>query len=422
MKDNQMVLKNANFILLLTSLVFNAFGGLLLNVAVISVVYTVTSSIASASFILVLNTIASIVGGFIASNFLDRVSHKKIMLFSDLFSCILVFFLALIVSYIGINIIVVYITTFLTTIISSFFIPARSAIVPNIVQKEQLIRANSFLVSVIQITTTAGWIVAIPIVLTFGSILSIYLISFTFLISTVLIMFLSVEKQEDNVIPVGYSFIYNFKTGLNTLWKNKVLKSITMMDIGEAFANIVWASTFLLSFTVEILDSSEKWWGYQGATFLIGSIVGGLITAKYADRIRLFGGKVIIYSSLGVALITFAYGLNTIPIIALVISFFTGLPYQIRNIVQESLLQEYAENKILGRVFAVRNILIQFFYAFALFFGSFLADKIGIVNVYILAGMIYTLVTVYAFSSAVIRNFNINNSDYSKSKRVNLND
>ena len=95
MKDNQRVLRNTNFNLLLISQVFNAFGGLLLSVAVISVVYTATSSIASASFVLVLNTIASIVGGFFASNFLDRISHKKIMVFSDLFSCLLVFFISI---------------------------------------------------------------------------------------------------------------------------------------------------------------------------------------------------------------------------------------------------------------------------------------------------------------------------------------
>lgn len=412
MKDNQRVLRNTNFNLLLISQVFNAFGGLLLSVAVISVVYTATSSIASASFVLVLNTIASIVGGFFASNFLDRISHKKIMVFSDLFSCLLVFLLVLIVSSIGMNIIVVYITTFLTTFISSFFIPAKSAIVTDIVQKDQLIRANSLLVSVIQITTTAGWIIAIPIVLTFGPIGSISFISITYLISTFLIVLLSIEEKVEKDFSVGSSFINNFKDGFNTLKKNKVVRSITIMDIAEAFANIVWASTFLLSFTIEILHSSKEWWGYQGAAFLIGSIVSGLITAKYANQIRRFGGKVIIYSSLGVALITYAYGFNTISIIALVISFFTGIPYQLRNIVQESLLQEYTEKNILGRVFAVRNILIQTFYAFALFFGSFLADNIGVVNVYILAGIIYTLVAVYAFSSPVIRKFNLNNLDH----------
>lgn len=222
MKDNQRVLKNTNFNLLLISQVFNAFGGLLLSVAVISVVYTATSSIASASFVLVLNTIASIVGGFFASNFLDRISHKKIMVFSDLFSCLLVFLLVLIVSSIGMNIIVVYITTFLTTFISSFFIPAKSAIVTDIVQKDQLIRANSLLVSVIQITTTAGWIIAIPIVLTFGPIGSISFISITYLISTFLIVLLSIEEKVEKDFSVGSSFINNFKDGFNTLKKIKL--------------------------------------------------------------------------------------------------------------------------------------------------------------------------------------------------------
>lgn len=401
---------NQNFLLILVSQIFNTFAGILFNVAIISYVYETTSSVAGSTLVLVISTIATIVGGFIAGNVLDKIQHKKVMFLSDVFCSITILGLAITVSYIGLNVYLIYTTTFIINLISSFFLPARSAIVPTIVNKIDLVRANGLLVSTIQIVLTAGWVIAVPILSIFGMPLIIYIICLGYLFSGLLIKYLNVEHDvaiEDSTS----SFFLQFIKGVTPIWNNKVVRSITIMDALETFANIIWVPTFLLSFTIEILNSSEEWWGFQGAAYFLGLIIGGFLSAKYSNKLRLLGGKVLIFSSFSVAFITFAYGLNSIAVLAVVFSLLVGMPYQMRNVLQESLIQEHTNQAVLGRVFAARRVILQVFYALALILGSLLADKIGVAQVFIIGGVIYTLVAIYAISSPTIRKFNLTKID-----------
>ncbi|WAA12953.1 MFS transporter [Fervidibacillus halotolerans] len=142
------------------------------------------------------------------------------------------------------------------------------------------------------------------------------------------------------------------------------------------------------------------------------------MTAKYSLKIKQLGGKVLIYASLAVAIITLVYGLNSFALLAVIYSFLIGIPSQVRNVIQESLIQEYADRRVLGRVFAVRNIILQSIYIIALVAGSYLADKIGMVNIFLIGAFIYTFVALYAFMSSTIRNFNLNEKIKSSLVRV----
>lgn len=53
--------------------------------------------------------------------------------------------LSITTSVFGLNIFAIYIVTFLLNVISSFFKPARQAIVPSIIEKSLLLKANSIL-------------------------------------------------------------------------------------------------------------------------------------------------------------------------------------------------------------------------------------------------------------------------------------
>lgn len=69
------------------------------------------------------------------------------------------------------------------------------------------------------------------------------------------------------------------------------------MDACESIANVIWTQTFLLLFTTSFLGLSEKWWGFQGAAYFVGSILGGVISIWYSKDIAKLGGKVIFLSS-----------------------------------------------------------------------------------------------------------------------------
>lgn len=408
---------NINFYLILASQIFNLFAGVLFNVALISYVYSATTSVSGATLVLVVSTLGSIIGGFIAGGFLDKISHKNVMIFSSFLSFLIMLMLSIATSVFGPNIFAIYIVTFLLNVISSFFRPARQAIVPSIIEKSLLLKANSILLSTMQVVLTSSWVVAVPIASMLGIEMSVYTISFAYLISGLLIYFIKTSYSEKGLEEKD-SIINQLIKGIKPFRENKTIKSITIMDMIENLANIIWVPTFLLAFTVEVLHLNEEWWGFQGAAYFLGIIIGGLFTAKYSLKIKQLGGKVLIYASLAVAIITLVYGLNSFALLAVIYSFLIGIPSQVRNVIQESLIQEYADERVLGRVFAIRNIILQSIYIIALVAGSYLADKIGMVNIFIIGAFIYTLVALYAFMSPTIKNFNL--SDKNKSSLVSV--
>ena len=82
--------------------------------------------------------------GLVAGVFVDRMDRKWTMLVSDLLRGILV--LGFIVATLlegDVALWLIYVIAFLHSVIGAFFMPARSAMIPNIVPKEGLLAANS---------------------------------------------------------------------------------------------------------------------------------------------------------------------------------------------------------------------------------------------------------------------------------------
>lgn len=108
-------------------------------------------------------------------------------------------------------------------------------------------------------------------------------------------------------------------------------------------------------------------------------------------------------SSLLVTLLTLFYTVNRSPIITIIISFLVGPPAQIRNIIQESIIQEKVDPSILARAFAARSVLMQLMYAVALVSFSYLADLIGILPVYFISVIIYFAISFIPVISSALK-------------------
>ena len=179
------------------------------------------------------------------------------------------------------------------------------------------------------------------------------------------------------------------------------------MDTCESIANVIWTQTFLLFFTTSFLNLSEEWWGFQGAAYFVGSIVGGIISIRYSKYISQFGGKIIFFSSLLVAIFTGIYAFNKVAFLALVINFFIGIPYQIRDLVQQSLIQEKSPTYSIGRVFSLRQLILTITSSASLAIFSYLSSRIGIQAIYLIATIIYAIVTIWILLNRKIIKFKI---------------
>lgn len=390
---------NQSFIKFLISQVLTILAGVLLDMALILFVYQKSQSLFETSMILVISSVAKILGSILLSNLFDKLSAKGIMAGTSLCKIFLIMVLA--VTYTSIP--TVLLMTFLLSFIGSALSPAQGVLLAHIAMDDR-VRLNGIFYTVIQIFQTAIWTLGIPVVLVLKPFVVFYLIIILLLLSVVLLRQIDVKYR---VQADSLSYRKRVRQGWDDLFHIAELRNVTIMDTCESIANVIWTQTFLLFFTTSFLGLPEEWWGFQGAAYFVGSILGGIISISYSKAVSRLGGKVIFGSSLLVAILTGIYAFNKIAWFALVINFLIGIPYQIRDLVQQSLIQENSPTYSVGRIFTLRQLILTITSSSSLLIFSYLSSQIGIQSIYLIAAFIYSAVTIWIFLNRKIMNFSI---------------
>ena len=388
-----------SFLKFLTAQVFIILAGILLDMVLILFVYQMSQSLFDTSMILVVGSISRILGSILLSNIFDKISAKWIMLGALIAKVFIIILLICTYRYIYL----VLISKFLLSLLDSAISPAQGVLLADI-NKEDRIRLNGIFYTVIQVFQTATWTFGIPFVLFLNPFAAFCVIILMITISLWLLKKIDTkDRVQTNLLP----YFERLKQGWYDLFHITELWNITIMDTCESIANVIWTQTFLLFFTTSFLNLSEEWWGFQGAAYFVGSIVGGIISIRYSKYISQLGGKVIFFSSLLVAILTGIYAFNKVAFLALVINFFIGIPYQIRDLVQQSLIQEKSPTYSIGRVFSLRQLILTITSSGSLAIFSYLSSRIGIQAVYLIATIIYAIVTIWILLNRKIINFKI---------------
>ncbi|RPF57519.1 MFS transporter [Abyssicoccus albus] len=395
-----------DFYKLLFTNIFSNLGEIIFNVTVLTLIYAHTKSVFESTLVIVISMLAKVIGSYIGSNYIfHKFSIRNVLIYSESLRIIFaIIFIFLIPIHHFENIYILFILVFLINISNSFFTPGSLALIPIILSKEKLIQGNSWFSISNQLTQTIGWLVAVPIVNFLGNIISIIVYIFLFIISLLLILFMradSIKRDENNIT--------NFTKALKFIRDKKIVRDITMMDLLETSANIIWMPTFLLTFTLEILNEGEHIWGIQGATYTLGSLLGSIILIKFSKSFNRLGGYTIVLSAFIMFLLTIGYSLNSLAIIAIIICFIDGPAYQIRETVQKSILQTEIPLDIQSSVYSTINTLIFGSYIIWLLLGSYMADIFGVQWIFVFAAILYFLSTVIAFTSNEIRRYRILN-------------
>lgn len=175
-------------------------------------------------FILMLTSIPRLLlmifGGFLS----DKYSKTKVMFLSLITRGLLVFTLVGFIITGNANIIVLLPFALLFGILDAIFYPANSSLVPEIVDKEELTRANALLQSTNLFSTVISPILA-GLLLTFGSFTLLFSITgFLLLIGGIGVFFInsSIQKEQN----LQESLIENVKSGYRFVRKDKLLFSL----------------------------------------------------------------------------------------------------------------------------------------------------------------------------------------------------
>ena len=236
----------------------------------------------------VVPVVARIIPAFLSSFaglMADRMNKKNIMIFTDLSRMLIVLFL-----FFATSLVQLFIVNFLTEIFSLMRQPSRESIVPEIVHKENLVKANSlFAIGTYATLPIASILFALiadirvpDFISNFGngwsgSIIFIF-DAFTFFLSAYLLVFLKTKSVKPIQGSQGF-VLREFKEGLNYFYSNQEIRNITVSISLSLFAA---GSLFILGHTFLTVDLgfTESSFGFMIASFGTG-IIFSMVTFSY---------------------------------------------------------------------------------------------------------------------------------------------
>jgi MFS family permease len=303
----------------------------------------------------------------------------------------------------------VYILIFLSFCVGRFFIPAKMAIIPSLVEKENFFMANSLVSITATIAAILGFGFGGMIVQKWGMEQGFLINSFTFFLSGILISLMTahekakfdpkdiLELSKDAIIKVKNSFIFEVHEGLKYILSSKETRYAAKVQF-VLFSLIGSLYTIFIVFIQQTLSTVTFTLGWlavgSGAGLFLGSLLYGRIGVKFS--IKKAVSLSLFFSSF--YLIAFVSLLKFYPykLFAFFSCIILGIIASPVVIAVNTLIHSESENKFWGRIFSSLEVIIHIAFIVFMFLSSFLAEIFSPFTIIVAIGAI-TMFFSYIF-------------------------
>jgi hypothetical protein len=386
---------NGSFTSLWTGQMISLFGDRVHQIALAFLVGGVTQSIIAVAFVFVAATLPNLLLAPIAGTFVDRWNQRDVMIVSDLLRAAVVLLMPIAIFT---NVYLVYPMIFLVTSISIFFRPARVAVLPRIVDEDDLLTANSALWAGETFADVIGYPLAGLFVGFLGPALPLafWIDSATYVASAILIASIAIPvvqrtrqaaTEDDDASPSGV--IAEMREGFTFLRHEPVLFANTIQAAFAQFA--IGALTALTPLFVQnVIGPANHVEPKAGYAFLeasigIGNLVGGFVIGLIG--MHLAKGRMVIggYVVFGLCLIGFALSGSIALDLGLLLG--AGIANMVFVIPSQVLFQQRTPAHLIGRVVSFRFALVFGSMTLAMAIGGVLGQVVGIAPVLAMSGL-----------------------------------
>ncbi|HET7376442.1 MAG TPA: MFS transporter, partial [Anaerolineae bacterium] len=281
----------------------------------------------------------SLIGGAVA----DARDRRRLMLLTQ--SAMAIF--AAILGYLtdrGLSIVwPIYILNAMSAAAWAFDNPARQALVPSLVPREQLANAMSLNSIMFQTATIAGPTIA-GFLIAAHSVSIVYWInalSFLAVIVALLLMH-PVQVKATRKIDVG-----SVREGLSFVRHQPIILSTMTLDFFATFFSS--ASQLLPIFAAKILNVGAQGFGFLEAAPAVGALLSGSTMSIMVTRIKR-PGSLILWSVALYGLATIAFGLSASFWLSLIFLGLTGIADNVSTILRSTIRQLVTPDQLRGRM------------------------------------------------------------------------
>lgn len=353
---------NTRFLTLWFSQTISNSGDTIFTLAVVWFILSSTNSILLVGLVVASSFVPEIVVAPFAGTLVDRFNRRSVLMTAYLLQAIIVGSAGILYLFGKLGFAYSLLTVICLAIGEQFTIPANSALLPSIVEREELISANGMLSSTNSLNMLGSNALGGLMIFFIGISAPFEYDALTFLIAIAFLAFLPrsagspVDKDLSNEYEQeGETMISQLVRGYSYLKKDRLLLKLTILSVVVSFFALGLQGIYAPYVKIE-LNGSAAIYGLFLASFGLGSIAGSIVIARVGNRIRT--GNLIMIGLFGQAVTILSLGLTHLAMIAISLWAICGFA-QVTNIIPyQSFLQARIPGPLFGRVSTLISSLI----------------------------------------------------------------
>lgn len=357
----ELLRRNRNFRQLWLGQVVSQMGDWFDTIALYTIILNLTGSGRDVGLLLVARFVPSFIFGPLSGVVADRFSRRTIMIISDLLRAVVV--LGFLFVRRADQLWIIYVLTVAQLALSTFFEPAKTAVIPSIVSDRELVSANAISSVTWSVMLTFGAAIGGVITGWFGTNVAFVLDALTFALSAALIARVRIPKREPRekqklTVSRALGISETIEGARYVKHRPRVLALLLVKPAWGLGGGIL---TLLAVFGERIFPVGKSAATGIGVLFAargIGTAVGPIVARRIAGE-----GKRRMQTSIGIAFLIggifyIAFGSATSFVLALIVLGIAHTGGSILWVFSTVLLQRSVEDRFRGRVFAAELALL----------------------------------------------------------------
>jgi MFS family permease len=384
MNGSSSLSSNSNFTRLWSARVVARFGSALGYVVLIWYVYAVTGSALAVVYVGLAEFVPTIGFGILSGALVDRYDRKRVIVLSTLGRSAAMGALVVALYLLGFDLLLIVLAAAVFSICATFFGPASQALLPEIVPREGLDKANGLFESSESIVAIAGSAAAGILVVAIGAIPSLGVDAASYLVGALFIALIGATVAAKKLPTGSESLAREVREGLTYLRRTRGLLQLTLVALVSNFLFSI-VLTFLVVYTSNVLHGTALVYGGLEALLAAGWGIGGLSVGRL--RLTRFTGRVWILS--GFVEGSIILGLILVPnvLVAFPLMLAVGIWQGILNVTWLSTVQAGVPQELQGRYLATDNAISYAAIPGSQILGGILIVTSGLATTFIFVGI-----------------------------------
>ncbi|MBF0385801.1 MAG: MFS transporter [Candidatus Omnitrophica bacterium] len=397
--------KNSNFMRLWSAQLISQFGDRIHQLALVGLIAERKGvSATSLAKLLAFTILPVFIIQPIAGVFVDRWDRRTTLFVCDLARGLLVLSIPLVFMHFD-AMLPIYIVVFLAFCFSRFYVPAKMSIIPDIVEQESLITANSMVTSTGMIAFVMGCALGGVLVEGLGSRAGFIIDALSFFLSGGIVYSIATKKplkiDKDVILKKGKDLVgeikqsvwAEFKEGFAYLFKNKEIRFIaSMLFVLLAAAGAIYV--VIIVFIQHSFNSTTKHLGVLAVSLGVGLFLGVILYGRWGKKSS--WQKTIFFCLVagGIMLILFSIIVKAYPNIwiAMLLACFLGMIVGPIFIVSNTMVHVVSDDRMRGKVFSFLEIVIHFAFLTTMLISSWLAKYVSEQSILITTGLVFAFI------------------------------